>query len=65
MITFFTNYGTTIFGLLLAAGLLLILVAFFGVISSKSKVNSTKFEKRGLNFFFLTLLQRWRNNKAK
>ena len=53
MITLIPNYGTTIFGLLLAAGLLLILVAFFGVIISKSKVNSTKFEKRGLNFFFL------------
>ena len=65
MITFFTNYGTTIFGLLLAAGLLLILVAFFGVIISQSKVNSTKFEKRGLNFFFLTLLQRWRNKNLE
>merc|ERR1712228_82749 len=42
MITLIPNYGTTIFGLLLAAGLLLILVAFFGVIS-KSKSDTQHF----------------------
>jgi len=39
MIAFFTKYGTTIFGLLLAAGLLT-LIAFFGVIL-KSKSDTT------------------------